>query len=309
MKKRYLFQFILISILVLTACETTEKIDDFPLRPSQLVVNCFFTEGGVWEFQVSKSLSVLDNAPIKLIDNATIKLFKDSELLEIITETDEDTWYRSSDNLPETGHVYSIEVSAPDFDILLAKEIAPVKVPISNVSAVIRDSFFHEGHSYNGRRYYSGNVEGDFNIFFNDPAGVENYYQLSIYYLDTAYNAEDSLDFNVDKRNLTIWTDDNSVEDGTGYNTNLLISDNIFDGQDYKLKVEFREWRARRGRQYFIQLLTINRSGYLYKRSIKEYSDAVNDPFAEPVKIFCNIENGYGIFSGYSTEIYPVSFW
>ena len=309
MKKRYLIQFILISIFVLTACETTEKIDDFPLRPSQLVVNCFFTEGGVWEFQVSKSLSVLDNAQIKLIENATIKLFKDSELIDTISEPDADFWYRSESNLPETGHVYSIEVTAPDFDVLRANEITPKGVPVSNVSAVIRDSFFHESH-YDGRVRYYGNVEGSFNILFSDPGGIENYYQLSIYYYDTVYyNQEDSLEFEVNKTNLTISTDDPSVEEDGGYNINLLISDNVFDGQDYKLDVDFREWSALKGRQYLIELTTINRSGYLYKRSIKEYSSAVNDPFAEPVKIFCNIENGYGIFSGYATEIYPVSFW
>ena len=66
-------QFIIIFIIIICcgACETTEKIDDFPLRPSKLVVNCFFESDSIWEFQVSKSLSVLDNADIKLINNAT----------------------------------------------------------------------------------------------------------------------------------------------------------------------------------------------------------------------------------------------
>ena len=306
MKTKYIFQFILISVFAFTACETTEKIDDFPLRPSQLVVNCFFTEGGVWEFQVSKSLSVLDNAPIKLIENATIKLFKDSELVQTISEPDADSWYRYADNLPETGHVYSIEVSAPDFNVLRANEITPNAVPVSNVSAVIRDSFFYEskyGH-------FGGNVEGSFNILISDPVENENYYQLSIYYYDTVYyNSQDSLEFEVNKTNLTISTDDPSAEDSDGYNIILLVSDNIFNGQDYELDVDFNEWNAKKGREYLIELTTLNRSGYLYKRSIKEYTSSMNDPFAEPVKIFCNIENGYGIFSGYTTEIYPVSFW
>ena len=309
MKTRDLFQFILISIFALTSCETTEKIDDFPLRPSQLVVNCFFTEGGIWEFQVSKSLSVLDNAPLKLIDNATIKLFKDSELVETLSDPGGDTWYRSQNNLPEIGHEYSIEVSAPDFASLKANEITPEAVPVSNVTAVIRDSTFYIWDNHYGGKSFGGKVEGYFNIMFSDPIGIENYYQLSIFYMDTTYNEEDSLDYDVSKNNLSVWSSDNSVEEGEGYNTNLLISDYLFDGQDYKLEVDFHEWRARKGRIYFIELTSITRSGYLYRRSIDEYSKAVNDPFAEPVKIFCNIENGYGIFSGYATEIYPVSFW
>ena len=74
MKTRYNIILIGLTVLALTSCETTEKIDDFPLRPSKMVVNSFFTEGTDMKIQVSKSLSVLDNADLKLIDSATINV-------------------------------------------------------------------------------------------------------------------------------------------------------------------------------------------------------------------------------------------
>ncbi len=310
MRSKYILPLAFISIFIFHACETTEKIDDFPLRPSQLVVNCFFTQDNIWEFQVSKSLSVLDNADLKLINNATIKLFKDSDLIETLTKQGADGLYRCGNSLPQIGHEYSIEVSSPDFaNTLFAKELTPQAVPVSNVSAVIRDSHFYENERYDGRIYYGGNVEGNFNILFTDPPGAENFYQLSIYYYDTVYIQEDSMEYEINRNEITIWSDDAAVENDGDYNTKLLITDYIFNGEDYQLKVDFRDWRPRRGRQYYIQLITINRSGYLYRKSIDDYNKARNDPFAEPVQIFCNIENGYGIFSGYSTNIYPVSFW
>ena len=166
------------------ACETTEKIDDFPLRPSQLVVNCFFSEGNIWEFQVSKSLSVLDNADLKYIDNATIKLFRDDLLIETLVDQDPDGLYRSDNNLPEADQKYSIEVSSPDFEkVLLSEEFVPQEVPISDVSIIIKDSSFYEWVDYEGRVYYDGNVEGSFNILFSDPGGAENYYSLSVFYI------------------------------------------------------------------------------------------------------------------------------
>ncbi len=309
MKAIQLFLLSCLSLFCLNACETTEKIDDFPLRPSQLVVNCQFTAHSTWEFQVSKSLSVLDNADLRFINNATIKLFKDSELIETLTEQDPDGWYRSVNSLPEMGRVYSIEVSSPDFEnTLFAKEITPQEVPLSNITAVISDSTFYESNR-NGNYYYGGNVEGNFNILFKDPPGIDNYYQLSIYYFDTVYQQPDSLDYVIRKMELAISSDDPAVENGENFVTKLLFTDYVFDGQDYQLKIDFSEWRPRKGRLYNFELLALNRSGYLYRKTITAYNNARNDPFAEPVKVFSNIENGYGIFSGYSSVIYPASFW
>lgn len=100
---------------------------------------------------------------------------------------------------------------------------------------------------------------------------------------------------------------DAAAEDNAGRNKNLMISDDLFDGQSYQIKAEFHDWDAKRGKQYHIELISMNRSGYLYRRSIIDYEDAYGDPFAEPVQIFCNIENGYGIFAGYSIDTYVVT--
>ncbi|MBT7464584.1 MAG: DUF4249 domain-containing protein [Bacteroidetes bacterium] len=291
------------------ACETTEKIDDFPLRPSQLVVNCFFSEGNIWEFQVSKSLSVLDNADLKYIDNATIKLFRDDLLIETLVDQDPDGWYRTSSNLPEADHKYSIEVSSPDFEkVLLSEDIAPQEVPISDVSIIIKDSSFQKWIDYEGREYYGGNVEGSFNILFSDPANIENYYSLSVFYLDSVYDYEDPSEIQIQKRLLYISSDDSAIENDEDSYNQLLLRDVLFNGQDYQLKVDFNDWNSRKGREYYVELTSLQRAGYFYKKSIDDYSSAANDPFAEPVQIFCNIKNGYGIFSGFFTTVFGVSF-
>jgi len=77
----------------------------------------------------------------------------------------------------------------------------------------------------------------------------------------------------------------------------------LFRGQNYKINVEFHDWQAWRGKKYYIELTSFNRTGYLYKKSIDDYFNAINDPFAEPVQIFGNIENEYGIFMGHSVSV------
>ncbi|MCD6347222.1 MAG: DUF4249 domain-containing protein [Bacteroidales bacterium] len=308
MKTRYLI-LLSLSLLGFTACETTEKIEDFPLRPSQLVVNCLFSEGNSWEFQVSKSLSVLDNADLKLVDSAEVKLFRGGELLETLTKHDFDGWYRTDNNLPETGQEYSIEVSAKGFDkVLYARETLQEKVQISEVELFIKDSSFYHWSDMDGRKHYGGELSGSFDILFSDPAGVDNYYSLSVFYLDTVYESEDPDLFSLEQRRIAISSDDSSVENGSDYTIRLFMRDQLFDGQAYKVKLSFDDWLAWGGKVYYVELTSLQRAGYFYRKSIEDYNKATDDPFAEPVKIFCNIENGYGIFMAFSTDIASVSF-
>jgi hypothetical protein len=298
------------SILVFTGCETTEKIDDFPLRPSQMVVNCFFNENIPFGFQVSKSLSVLDNADLKLINNAAVKLSKNGVLLETLTAQGEDGWYRSENQFPEAGAQYAIEVTAPDFEQVLSSEgLAPRKVDITEASIQVRDSSFSEWTDSRGKTYYYGNMEGSFNISIKDPGDTENYYALSIFFLDSVYDGygvppEQSLR----RIGLMLSSEDASMENDGDVSTEMLFRDILFDGQSYQMKVDFRDYQARRDRLYYIELTSLQKAGYLYKKSIGDYYQARNDPFAEPVQIFGNIKNGYGIFSGFAVDRVEIGF-
>ncbi len=310
MKTKYFTIVSFLSLFSFIACETTERIDDFPLRPAKMVVNCAFSEDSIWEFQVSKSLSVLDNADLKLVDSATIKLFKGDLLIETLTEQSEDGWYRTANNLPESQQKYSIKVSSPDFDeVLLAEEATPQQVPISDVSIIIKDSSFYEWVDHRDRLRHDGNVKGSFNISFTDPPDIDNYYSLFVYFYDSVYaDYDDPTSLKLEKRPITISSDDSSIENNKDYSVILLMRDTYFDGQLYKLKIDFDDWSARRDKVYYIQLTSHSKAGYLYKKTIDDYNQATNDPFAEPVQIYSNIENGYGIFLGYSRAVYGASF-
>jgi hypothetical protein len=305
--KLYILSFL--SVAILLSCETTEKIEDFPLRPSQLVVNCLFTQDSIWEFQVSKSLSVLDNADLPLITDAVISLYKNSELLEEIFRPDEDGWYRYTDHLPEVNQEYSIEVSAPDFEnTLLAKEYSVSPTAISNASIIVRDSSFWQ-HDNGDWMSYGGNVEGSFLISLDDPVATENYYALAVYSIDTAYyNWEDRDNYVLETNSLVISCDDPSIDGEASSSLYVFFTDAIFNGEEYQIKLDFEDWRATRNKIYFIKLSTLQRSAYLYQKSIDQYFDAATDPFSEPVQIFSNIENGYGIFSSYAETLKEVGY-
>lgn len=307
MKAKYSILVSILTVFVLIACETTEKIDDFPLRPSKLVVNSFFSDSREWEIQVSKSLSVLDNADLKLIEDATVNIYKGTELIATITRPGSGGLYRAGEILPEMGQEYSIEVSSPSFpDVATSSDIVPLQVQVTSVSAVITEADYYEWTSSNGTHYYGGNAEGNFGVLFSDPPEVDNYYQLLVAYYDTVYQEPDSLEFTIDRRMLWVSSDDGAVGQNGNDIMSLLFSDEVFNGLDYKLKVNFTDRNARKGRKYFIELVSLSEAGYLYRMSGNEFGRARNDPFAEPVQVYCNIENGYGIFAAYSVDIYEI---
>jgi len=315
MKTRYIILIATILLYLVSSCQTTEKIDDFPLRPSKLVLNSYFTPDSAWEVQVSKSLSVLDNADIKLLNDASIRIYKNDVLLDTLNQSDGYGWYRSSRTVPEPGNKYSIEVTSPKYKTpVTAEEVLVDAVPITDLKVTIIDSSFYRDYWYdefgNRQGQVWGNVEGSIDVTISDPAGTDNYYQLSVYtyntWIDYIYNpdnpGESDTAVRINREEIRFSTDDPVADDSDDYMTKLHFNDNIIDGETYQIKLKFDDWNASFDREYYVELISMNKAGYLYRKSVKEYQNSSGDPFSEPVLIYSNIENGYGIFAGYSTN-------
>ncbi|MFC2091039.1 hypothetical protein ACFLT1_09725, partial [Bacteroidota bacterium] len=155
--KKFITYITSILIIGATSCETTEKIDDFPLRPSKMVMNCYFTGDSTWNVQVSKSLSVLDNADLQYLKDASVKLYRDDVLVDSANAPEYDGWYRMYNSLPDYYRDYRIEVSSPKFRSgVKAEDYLPLWVNIARVETTITDSTFYRDY------YYWDDVPDDF---------------------------------------------------------------------------------------------------------------------------------------------------
>lgn len=52
-----------------------------------------------------------------------------------------------------------------------------------------------------------------------------------------------------------------------------------------------------------LQINKVSPAYYNYKETLALQSSINNNPFAEPVSVYSNIRNGYGIFAGYRLRI------
>ncbi len=289
--------------LLLSACEKSEKIDDFPLRPPKLVVNCYFTPDSIWQFQVSKSLSVLDNAKLSLVNGAKILLYKNSVLIDSVSKQNENYWYEIPENLPEEGAKYSIAVTAPKFkDTVRASNRLPLSVPIDTVSLTILDSSFSYIINPDGNYDEWGYLKGSFHVRFTDPAHVENYYELSAYYYDTVYFDETHTNYSIVKFYVSVTSDDPAVANSSSNSGgSLFLPDELFDGKTHTIALNFEDFGAKKERKYHIKMASLSKAAYLYRKTVQQYQTSQNDPFSEPVQIYSNIQHGYGIFAGISS--------
>jgi hypothetical protein len=88
---------------------------------------------------------------------------------------------------------------------------------------------------------------------------------------------------------------DNYFWDGAAFR------DDAFDGQKQRITIDL-DYVGNNG----ILLISATEEHFLYHLSYKAYQDSNGDPFAQPVQIYSNVENGLGIFAGHNktfTEI------
>ncbi|MBC8342654.1 MAG: DUF4249 family protein, partial [Bacteroidetes bacterium] len=241
--------------------------------------------------------SVIDNAELTLIQDATVRLFEEGHLFSTITAADPDGMYRYHGDSPTTGKEYSVEVSHPKYHTVTSSDLLVNTGSASISKYMIMDSstFYDPG---NGKNY--GEIDGNITLRIEDQADIDNYYLIKVFYMDSFFGV---------KSRYIIYdiSSDNPAVDENYFN-GLLISDFLFDGQSYEISFEIRDWDYHTDKEYIIVLESMSRARYLYEQSYSLYLNRLHNPFAEPVLVYNNIVNGYGIFAGFSTIERKITF-
>jgi hypothetical protein len=306
------FVALLSLMLALVACTKIEKIENFPIEEPRLVVNALFTKGEPFYFHVSRSLSVLDNAPLKPISDATIILYRDQLAVDTLKQG-YDGYYFSA-IAPEQNKGYSIKVFHPRYDTIQSVvEMLPEPVVIKGLTKTVIDSVAYVYQYYDN----SGRVDTIINTFIFDcvitlqdhPSPGSVYGVAVVKYDSTYWHYEGNYWV---KTNPPVMSEDPALvaDSRVGYSgvysTQLYFSDDLFNGQEYRFKftVEDYGWTTK-WRKYYVIVYNFTPSSYFYARSRGESPDFYS-PFDEPSRIFSNIQRGYGIFAGYERTEYEL---
>jgi hypothetical protein len=265
-----------------------------PTHESKLVVNSLFLKGRHIEVSLSYSKHIYDTLTI-LGGNGVVEITHNNytEKLKYAGEGK----YTTQRITTSTGEKYSIKAWLPGLDTVYASDVVPQKIPFELTDFIPKAGMDEEGYPYS-----------EYEITFKDPPGTENYYEIAKY--------------NENSRSLNrsgFSSDDPYVlneGDEHYYYHNILLSDEMFDGKkvilrlkSYSLSDDNGEWIPIPIQHIYFR--SISENYYRYKKKLlrhidNQYSD-LWDGTGNPVLLYSNIENGYGIFAAYATDSYTLN--
>lgn len=321
MKRIFIILAVFSSVIILQSCEDAFNqvvpIKQDPVVPS-LVPNAYLNNYDTATMFVSLTQELLSTANIKQVQNATITLFEnnlDKGIMKryVTGAADSLTYYQLENFVPSPGNVYSVTVSAPGYPTAEATDTMPtlVKIKATNTGNIvwkkittpfagveIEDSFAEVKLTLPdvlGSDYYRIIIGQDYKAGFYAGNSSDQFLVLCNDYLYNEANANGgSLGSNL--KNL-----------GDTY-----FSDQLFDGTQKEILLYIPLGKTPfvpplEGTVYFY-LQHHSRASFLHNNSLSDYSQTENNPFAQPVLIYSNYKNGFGILGCSSTSVDSLKF-
>lgn len=288
--KKLLYIALMLSLYCFnTACDEdsfTQVVEvEIPDHESAIAVNALFSDMDTsLQMLVSNSLGILDPATHSTMKEATVKLYEGNALIREFQFNENNYRFEAPMIQPSQGSVYRIEVDAPNYKSVFAEQEMPVVVEILDVE-VTKDG----GISGDGDRV------DEILLKWRDPGNQENYYAIQGFIEQGFYDPQTS-DTIYFRNKFYMESLDQVIQFGDRYD--ILVKDAAFDGREYTLRLfTYNNLPiGQEGARIVIQLVSLTEDAYLFDRSLNQYYNAIDNPFAEPVVVHNNVDGGYGIF-------------
>jgi len=279
MNYRIKYNLILISLFfAFVSCE--KDLNTKVVISPKLCFNCILNPDSLIHGSLSLSQSISEEKTFVKIDHATIELKKDGQLIGTMQNTGNGI-YRLNIK-PSSGSFYEISINAEGFPLLHASTTVPEKPPVS---------YRLDNKEYQDHGLYSFFYTYRVTYTIQDKPGANRYWHYKMRYINS--NGFYWLFFDI---NSTIIDDFNKVTDssqryGYYYMYYLRINDIQADGKT----LTFTDLSYDKDVVYFMD--TDEHYDKYMKSTIKQrINDGDNLLFNEPVQIYTNFENGFGIF-------------
>jgi len=287
--------------VVLSSCEDEIKDYKYLEKDSRLVVNGILVADSSFTLNITESLGILEDDLYKYVDNVEFEILEND--VSLISNISVDTGYYFSDILPLPGATYTIRLRHDDFLDCETKINIPEKPEILKTEYIGRAQ---EGFM--------------FNITVNDNLETNDYYTLSAYFIDGYFEGDGTVITDTiftGPRYLEINTSDFNAITGL-YNSlvyqynyeegdfisgdKILFSDNYISGNNLQFKVILSNFNfsVYAGTPLYFILEAVNEDYVKFAKSMRKYNLIRDNPIAEKVYIYSNIEGGFGLVYGKS---------
>lgn len=331
--------------LLLYACETAVEVE-VPRNPSQLTVNSLFHPDSVWQVELTQNRYILDNTRFTSVPDAEVRILQEGRTVAVLDYMGDapftnNSIYRAKNSYPQPEENYILEVDYPTLGSVSANSQVPTS-RVTIISAVLDTLDERPGSGISSNAIAYG-----ITLQFKDPP-ERNFYSISTnIHWEKWGNAviDDTIvgaALSIESFLTYIHSDDPIVINPlNNYREELLFEDISFNGEMYELKLymSFNKDNGLyadlfskplilqgetiydfQGKVFLVpgDTFGVNTLHVLLRTVTEEYYDyfytrdlqasVENNPFAQPVQVFDNIEGGLGIFAGYSQIEKKVTF-
>ena len=280
--------------LLTSSCQTLVT-DDFPDFEKAPTVNSILVAGKPLSVHFSLT-GGLDSMPLPTVSNAVVDLYIDGEFAEKLENTGEGTY--SSSTLVEAGKEYKCNVIIPGYDTVVYSQTLPEASRILNVEHINIAGRNEEGVSYPAIK-----------VTFKNSLSELTYFEVVIKCF-SIYRPWGSDIVQVEE--VSTWLQ--SIVDPVLLNEGLpiaLFSNEMIEDSIYTMTINYETGGAEsiNGSWYaslypfIVELRSVTYDYYRYQKQYYLYAEGKDADFMETataMPLYSNIENGYGIFAGYS---------
>ena len=287
--------FMALLICILTSCEKEVHIPIEYTEP-KLVINSLFNTDSLWEVEISASQYIYDFGTIPLINDAAVTI-NNSTGNTITLVNQGNGLYTSGTEKPQTGQVYSINVSHTNYENASSTNQLPGELQVSNIE--LQDQTMVSGEQFR-----------KISITFQDSPDPD-FYMIRIvggFWVET-YDSLGMPDSSLIPYPMWVFSQSPAVENSNPNNMQptIIFKDELFNGTQYTIDLLVEEYifggEKENIKDIYISISKISEEYYWYEKSYQAYVSSQNNQFfSQPVQVYTNIENGLGIFAGFSTQ-------
>jgi len=240
------------------------------------------------EILVSYTVDLNENNELKIVSNARIQLTTHNQTLENWTINNADRYLSSALDYEDlAGSTAEITVNAEGFETSSARIVVPDTPHIREVYFGIEKSFDIDGYKTDLLK-----------VTIADQKEVKNFYGIEAFLVRSYQSGSNTLS---DTSRFYLESDGLITEGGSP----LIFSDASFDGKETVIRSNVFGSGVDENDQVIVRVTAFTEAFFQYLRSKSLYYDAEGNPFAEPVDLYSNMENGVGIFTINQVRDFP----
>jgi Domain of unknown function (DUF4249) len=308
--------FLLAAAILFSSCQNffSQTIDtDLPDYDQGLVFHQLISDtDDTIRLELSKKLGVFE--PTKtdkdwFVTGATVEWWQDGQKVLVLSPLSFDSGFVYIGKFPSPliiGPEYEIRVSHPNFETVRSVQKIPAKATDVQQLKLVREVANDP----------SGASLNELSFVIKDNPNEQNYYEFQLstnqYYYE--YLGMDPQGMPIfDTLSYTYYTGfentfDQNIVNGT--RGGILLSDQFFNGQDYKFIGRFYAPYNGSGSTdtstYRLSIRNVTKEYYQWSVSYNKQYNAQGNPFAEPIAVYNNLENGLGIFAMFNEQRFTI---